>query len=101
MVNFMPNLRVHSVEDDSSPDGTTRMIVSDNVDYMFMKICFNERLKNAFWRDHEANAPDKRQIQKGSLLRLIQHTTDMEHLPSLREKVPVIRVEKICLRPPT
>ena len=63
--NFMSHLRVHEIQDDSGPERMTLM-VSDNVDYMYMKICFDQRLKNDFWRDHGANAPSEQQIRKGS-----------------------------------
>ena len=95
----MPHLRVHEILDDSGPERMTLM-VSDNIDYMYMKICFDQRLKNDFWSEHGADAPRERQIRKGLLFTLTQYTTDMENVPPNPWKVPVIRVERIKLCPP-
>ena len=97
--NFTPCLRVHEVLDDSGPERMTLM-VSDNVDYMCMKICFDQRHKDDFWSEHGADAPRERQIRKGSLFTLTQYTTHMENVPPNPWKVPVIRVERIKLFPP-
>ena len=73
------------------------LMVSDNVDYMCMKICFDQHHKDDFWSEHRADAPREQQIRKGSLFTLTQYTTDMENIPPNPWKVPVIRVIEIPL----